>query len=134
VRRALEVEGPRDAASAAADAGKAGDDTAFNFELAPIDIARVGGVTLTAGMLWWMTRSGGLLTMMLMGIPAWRHMDMLPVLARRGDDESSGEDSDTEDDPDDSALDGSDSGHGLLHEHEVGQLFAAQGQPTERAQ
>ena len=54
----------------------------------PIDVAaaRAAGVTATAGLLWWLTRGGGLLTMMLMGIPAWRHMDMLPVLARELDD------------------------------------------------
>lgn len=50
------------------------------------DVAKVAGVTVTAGFLWWLTRGGGLLTMMLMGIPAWRHMDMLPVLARQWDE------------------------------------------------
>jgi hypothetical protein len=52
---------------------------------------RVTGVSLTAGFVWWLTRGGGLLATMLMGVPAWRHMDLLPVMAR----------SDEEDDEDD---------------------------------
>ena len=45
------------------------------------------GVGFTAGFVWWLTRSGGLLTSMLMGAPAWRHLDLLPVVARRGNDD-----------------------------------------------
>jgi hypothetical protein len=48
---------------------------------------QVVGATVTAGFIWWLTRSGGMLTMMLMGIPAWRHVDLLPVLMRDRDDE-----------------------------------------------
>jgi hypothetical protein len=48
---------------------------------------RVASATLTAGFVWWLTRSGGLLTSILMGIPAWRHVDLLPVLAPARDDE-----------------------------------------------
>jgi trimeric autotransporter adhesin len=51
------------------------------------DPVRVASATLTAGFVWWLTRSGGLLTSILMGIPAWRHVDLLPVLAPRRDDE-----------------------------------------------
>ena len=46
------------------------------------DPVRVASVSFTAGFIWWLTRSGGLLTTMLMGIPAWRHVDLLPVLAQ----------------------------------------------------
>jgi hypothetical protein len=51
------------------------------------DPVRVASATLTAGFVWWLTRSGGLLTSILMGIPAWRHVDLLPVLATRRDDD-----------------------------------------------
>jgi hypothetical protein len=61
------------------------------------DPVRVASVTFTAGFIWWLTRSGGLLTTMLMGIPAWRHVDLLPVLAHPIDDEPE------DDEPDDPA-------------------------------
>jgi hypothetical protein len=51
------------------------------------DPVRVTGITLTAGVLWTLTRSGGLLTTILMGVPAWRHVDLLPVLANQPEDE-----------------------------------------------
>ncbi len=63
------------------------------------DPVRVASATLTAGFVWWLTRSGGLLTSILMGIPAWRHVDLLPVLAPARDDE---------DDEDDQATDSRD--------------------------
>jgi hypothetical protein len=52
------------------------------------DPVHVVSATLTAGFVWWLTRSGGLLTSILMGIPAWRHVDLLPVLASRRADDS----------------------------------------------
>ncbi len=51
------------------------------------DPVRIASATFTAGFIWWLTRSGGLLTTMLMGVPAWRHVDLLPVLARTTDDD-----------------------------------------------
>jgi hypothetical protein len=59
------------------------------------DPVRVASTTLTAGFVWWLTRSGGLLTSILMGVPAWRHVDLLPVLApARDDDDDDGDDDD----------------------------------------
>ena len=49
--------------------------------------AHVTSVSFSAGFIWWLTRGGGLLTSMLMGVPAWRHVDLLPVLARNFDEE-----------------------------------------------
>jgi hypothetical protein len=60
------------------------------------DPLRISSVTFSAGFIWWLTRSGGLLTTMLMGIPAWRHIDLLPVLARPTDDEDDDEENDDE--------------------------------------
>ena len=48
------------------------------------DPVKVSSVAFTAGFVWWLTRGGGLLATMLMGIPAWRHIDLAPVLARVG--------------------------------------------------
>ena len=53
--------------------------------------AHVASVSFSAGFIWWLTRGGGLLTSMLMGVPAWRHIDLLPVLARNFDDEDEDE-------------------------------------------
>ena len=58
------------------------------------DPLRIASVTLTAGFVWWLTRGGGLMATMLMSLPAWRHVDLLPVLARRLDDEDINEDDD----------------------------------------
>ncbi len=76
------------------------------------DPVRVASATLTAGFVWWLTRSGGLLTSILMGIPAWRHVDLLPVLAPARDDEDDDglgggrDDADRRDDETDSVVDG----------------------------
>jgi hypothetical protein len=77
-----------------ADTLGASGDTAKAFVAAVQDPVRVASATLTAGFVWWLTRSGGLLTSILMGIPAWRHVDLLPVLAPRRDDDED-EDDDT---------------------------------------
>ena len=72
------------------------------------DPVRVASATLTAGFVWWLTRSGGLLTSILMGIPAWRHVDLLPVLAPARDDEDD-EDDDGDQQDDDAEPDERDS-------------------------
>lgn len=59
------------------------------------DPVRIASATFTAGFVWWLTRGGGLLTTMLMGVPAWRHVDLLPVLARGLDDEDEEQDAAT---------------------------------------
>jgi hypothetical protein len=69
------------------DATPAEDPDGDGFGLGDITPSSAVAATFTAGFIWWMTRSGGMLTMMLMGIPAWRHIDLLPVLARDLDDE-----------------------------------------------
>jgi hypothetical protein len=65
--------------------------------------ANVASVSVTAGFVWWLTRGGGMLATVLMGVPAWRHIDLLPVMARDLDDEDEEDDDDT---PEDSDLDG----------------------------
>lgn len=40
----------------------------------------VGGVTLTAGLVTWLLRSGSLLASLATNLPAWRHLDPLSVV------------------------------------------------------
>jgi hypothetical protein len=44
--------------------------------------ARITGMALSVGAVWWAARAGGLLASMLASAPAWRHVDPLPVLGR----------------------------------------------------
>jgi VCBS repeat-containing protein len=82
------------------DMARAGDgDPAQAITAALQDPVRVASASLTAGFVWWLTRSGGLITSILMGIPAWRHVDLLPVLASREDD-----DNDDDEEPIDAGL------------------------------
>jgi len=76
-------------------------------------------VGFTAGFVWWLTRSGGLLTSMLMGVPAWRHLDLLPVVARRKDD----------DDDDDGPDSQHSSTNGSLDDSALFDLFEAKAGP-----
>jgi hypothetical protein len=69
-------------------------DASQPFAAAVQDPVRVASATLTAGFVWWLTRSGGLLTSILMGIPAWRHVDLLPVLTPRREDDDDDESGD----------------------------------------
>jgi hypothetical protein len=41
---------------------------------------RYTGVAVSAGVVWWATRAGGLFASLLMGTPAWRQLDLVPVL------------------------------------------------------
>lgn len=87
--------------------------TALEFVQDPV---RMASVSFTAGFVWWLTRSGGLLTTMLLGVPAWRHVDLLPVLARPVDDKD--EDADNDDGSKPTRLDVEDSA--------IAELFGAQ--------
>jgi hypothetical protein len=42
--------------------------------------ARMGGISVTLGIAAWALRSGGLVAAMLSSLPAWRQMDLLPIL------------------------------------------------------
>ena len=75
--------------AAAADAAPQAPATFRDFLPSP---AQLTGAGFSAGFIWWLTRSGGLLTSMLMGVPAWRHIDLLPVLARNLDEDDEDDD------------------------------------------
>jgi hypothetical protein len=78
----LEIDGSDPAAMGGRDTGEE-----LDFGLGELNLASAATISFTAGFVWWLTRSGGMLTMLLMGIPAWRHVDLLPVLARDLDEE-----------------------------------------------
>ena len=79
------------------DDGRAAPSTLSELLLDPV---RISSVTFSAGFIWWLTRGGGLLATLLMGIPAWRHIDLLPVLARTHDEDAQDDRADGADDPD----------------------------------
>ncbi len=58
--------------------------------------ASASGLALTAGTVWWALRAGGLLTSLVVSMPAWRHADLLAVLPDDEDDEDGWDPSDDE--------------------------------------
>lgn len=70
---------------------------------------KVMGVSLTAGLVWWLTRGGGVIASALMGVPAWRQIDLLPVMLAA--EEGAG---DEPDDADDDVPDASPEDHRLV--------------------
>lgn len=45
-----------------------------------VRVTNIGGITLTAGFITWLLRSGSLLASLTATLPAWRHFDPLPVV------------------------------------------------------
>jgi len=48
---------------------------------------RITGLALSVGAVWWAARAAGLIASLLASTPAWRHVDPLPVLGRRDEEE-----------------------------------------------
>lgn len=127
-RRELDVEVADESLAPAAVAGAAEDSAGKEgVELTAAEAVKAAGATVTAGFIWWLTRGGGLLTMMLMGIPAWRHMDLLPVLKRQLEDDLADGDADDEGDADeaDDESGGAEEPWAAQAERDFGDLFAA---------
>jgi VCBS repeat-containing protein len=51
---------------------------------------RVTGFALSVGAVWWTARAVGLVASLLSATPAWRHVDPLPALLGRDEDEKEG--------------------------------------------
>ena len=47
-----------------------------------MDSAQMGGIALTVGAVWWASRVTGVIGSLLASLPAWRHIDPLPVMGR----------------------------------------------------
>ncbi|MGQ0667284.1 MAG: DUF4347 domain-containing protein [Nitrospiraceae bacterium] len=45
-----------------------------------VGVTNMGGISLTAGVITWLLRSGSLLASLTATLPAWRHFDPLPVV------------------------------------------------------
>jgi hypothetical protein len=69
-----------------AEANKAEETDQFKFT--PQQAVQLTGVALTAGTVWWALRAGGLLASLVMGLPAWRHVDVLAVLPDDEDEDN----------------------------------------------
>jgi len=52
-----------------------------------LEAARIAGVALTIGAVWWALRAGGLLASLAASAPLWRNFDPLPILVDDDDDE-----------------------------------------------
>ena len=51
-----------------------------------LDSAQMGGIAWSVGVVWWASRLTGVIGSLLTSLPAWRHLDPLPVIGR--DDEN----------------------------------------------
>lgn len=49
-----------------------------------LEEAKISVLVLSAGAVWWGVRAGGLLASLLTSLPAWRSLDVLPVLRDEG--------------------------------------------------
>jgi hypothetical protein len=83
-----QVSSGRDAKLATGTIGEASGEVNENVsrELA-VSTAQMTGIALTAGTVWWALRVGGLLTSLMASMPAWRHVDPLPILRDDEDEE-----------------------------------------------
>jgi hypothetical protein len=53
------------------------------------DSAQMGGIALSVGVVWWASRLTGVIGSLLTSLPAWRHLDPLPVIGRDDEGEES---------------------------------------------
>ena len=65
-----------------------------------MESVEMGGLALSVGVVWWASRVGGLLGSLLASMPAWRHLDPLPIVGRDEDDEQWAEPEDADADAD----------------------------------
>ena len=47
----------------------------------------MGGIALSVGLVWWASRVTGLIGSLLASMPAWRHLDPLPIVGRDDDED-----------------------------------------------
>ena len=67
------------------------------------EAARLAGISLSAGAVWWALRVGGLFASLLASIPTWRQLDLLPVLRDASEDDTDWHKDDDDDDDDEDA-------------------------------
>jgi hypothetical protein len=69
-----------------------------------MESVRMGGIALSVGVVWWASRVSGLIGSLLASMPAWRHLDPLPIVGRDEDEERWYEPEDSEADADELAI------------------------------
>ena len=73
----------------APQAGEDAPGSSLEFFASP---AVASGLALSATLLFWVTRAGGLLVAMVASVPAWRGLDPLPILERSQDSDGERDD------------------------------------------
>jgi hypothetical protein len=68
----------------APDAASTGEEQEHSLVTSATSV-RLTGIVMSVGLVTWALRGAGLLTSLLTSIPAWRHLDPLPVLAPEED-------------------------------------------------
>ena len=68
--------------------GQAASDDADQPQLALLlsDPIRMTGAVISTGAIWWLARTVGLLTTVMLAAPSWRNVDLLPVVMRGDED------------------------------------------------
>ena len=51
-----------------------------------MESVRMGGIALSVGVVWWASRVTGLIGSLLASMPAWLHLDPLPIVGRDDDE------------------------------------------------
>jgi hypothetical protein len=71
-----------------------------------MESVRMGGIALSVGVVWWASRVSGLIGSLLASMPAWRHLDPLPIVGKdeEKDEEQWYEAEDSEADADELAI------------------------------
>ena len=49
------------------------------------DLARASATVVTGGVLIWLLHSGLWASLLVLGVPIWRHVDLLAIVAQSGD-------------------------------------------------
>ncbi|MGF2075434.1 hypothetical protein, partial [Enterococcus casseliflavus] len=49
------------------------------------DLVRAGATVVTGGALIWLVHSSVWATLLLLGVPLWRHVDVLPIVTQSSD-------------------------------------------------
>jgi hypothetical protein len=69
-----------------------------------METVEMGGIALSVGVVWWASRVGGLIGSLLASMPAWRHLDPLPIVGRDEEEEKWDEAGDADADADELAV------------------------------
>jgi len=69
-----------------------------------METVEMGGIALSVGVVWWASRVGGLIGSLLASMPAWRHLDPLPIVGRDEEEEQWYEQQDADADADELAV------------------------------